>query len=137
MLTNVHVVTYSTEEHFELYDSISFRIYNSNEFYSASIIDFNINKGLCLLKIDTSCEDLLPLTMNNNTEIEQGEKIYAVGNALNHGIGITEGIISIPYINIEANDNNMLVIQCDIVIANGSSGGAKNQNFVDIKKYRK
>ena len=72
--------------------------------------------------------------MNNNTEIEQGEKIYAVGNALNHGIGITEGIISIPYINIEANDNNMLVIQCDIVIANGSSGGAKNQNFVDIKK---
>lgn len=43
---------------------------------------------------------------------------------MNHGIGITEGVVSLPQINIEYEDTIRNVIQCDLIINEGNSGGA-------------
>lgn len=139
LITNAHILIYENQEKAEPYEYVSFRPYNSNEYYPVSIINYDIDKDLCLLEFEGDYENLNPISVCSHPEIKAGEKVYAVGNALNHGIGITEGIISIPYINIEANDNNMLVTQCDIVIANGSSGGAlldENGNLIGITTFR-
>lgn len=124
LITNAHILIYKDQERTEPYEYVSFRSYNSNEYYPVSIINYDIDKDLCLLKFDGNFENLNPISVRSHPEIKAGEKIYAVGNALNHGIGITEGIVSIPYINIDINYNQMMVIQCDIVITSGSSGGA-------------
>lgn len=43
--------------------------------------------------------------------------MYAVGNASNYGIGIFEGIVSVPLVNIELDNLTRSVIQCDLTIA--------------------
>lgn len=40
------------------------------------------------------------------------------------GVGITEGIISLPEVNIVYEKVNRKVIQCDLTINDGNSGGA-------------
>ncbi|UKI50761.1 MAG: S1C family serine protease [Clostridium sp.] len=57
-------------------------------------------------------------------KISSGDKVYAIGNGMNHGIGINEGIISLPQVNIEYENNVRNVIQCDLIINEGNSGGA-------------
>ena len=53
-----------------------------------------------------------------------GDKVYAIGNTSNYGIGISEGIISVPLVNVKYDDISRLVIQADIDISSGNSGGA-------------
>lgn len=43
---------------------------------------------------------------------------------MNQGIGITQGIISLPLMEIVYNDLKRNVIQSDLVITEGNSGGA-------------
>lgn len=43
---------------------------------------------------------------------------------MNHSIGITQGLVSLPQVNINYEDNNRNVIQCDLIINEGKSGGA-------------
>lgn len=139
LITNAHVLIYEDQEKTEPYEYVSFRTYNSDKYYPVSIINYDIDKDLCLLKFEGNNENLNPITIRSYPEIKAGEKIYAVGNALNHGIGITEGIVSIPYINIDINDNQMMVIQCDIVITSGSSGGAlldENGQLIGLTTFR-
>lgn len=53
-----------------------------------------------------------------------GDKVYAIGNTSNYGIGISEGIISVPEVNVKYDNISRLVIQADINISFGNSGGA-------------
>ena len=124
LLTNAHVVGRTIEKDIELYEYISFRLYNSDEYFPVSVIDCDFEKDLCLLKLANKCKGLVPISIQNGNEVQSGDRVYAVGNAMNHGIGIVEGILSAPYININIKGNKMLVMQCDIVISSGSSGGA-------------
>ena len=50
--------------------------------------------------------------------------VYAIGNLSNYGLSITKGIVSIPHINITYNNITRNVIQCDLTISDGNSGGA-------------
>lgn len=78
---------------------------------------------MALLEIDR-----LPLRAKSiklaNKSLRHGQIAYAVGNSQNHGIGISKGIISVPLIRINYNDVVREVIQIDITITNGNSGGA-------------
>ena len=42
----------------------------------------------------------------------------------NYGISMTSGYISIPHINVSYNEKIRNVIQCDLTISDGNSGGA-------------
>ena len=62
--------------------------------------------------------------MCKDDNVEIGDKVYAIGNSLNNGIGITEGIISVDKVNIRYNWKIQTFIQADVLIASGNSGGA-------------
>lgn len=62
-----------------------------------------------------------------------------IGNTSNYGIGISCGIISVPEVNIICNDISRKIIQADIDIARGNSGGAlfdKKGKLIGITTFR-
>ena len=73
---------------------------------------------------DTAGLDLKPVKTGNSESLKAGEEVYAVGNASNYGIGIFKGIVSIPLINVVLDGVTRSVIQSDLTIAAGNSGGA-------------
>mgnify|MGYP002748688131 CR=1 FL=1 len=67
------------------------------------------------------------------------DEVFAIGNLSNYGIGITKGHVSVPKINIIVDGNKKEVIQCDITIVSGSSGGAlvnRNGKLIGITTFR-
>ncbi len=80
---------------------------------------------LTILKFDNEKNlNFTPINFSNSTNLKEGEYVYAIDNTLNHGISITKGIVSLPLINVSYEDYEMELIQCDLTIANGNSGGA-------------
>ncbi len=124
LVTNAHVVTYSDGGDVKLYESVSVRLYNSDEYLPTTIVDYDVSKDLCLLELAYRCDGMKPVRLSGDASARPGERVFAVGNAMNHGIGITEGIVSIPLINVSIGENEMAAMQCNITITSGSSGGA-------------
>ena len=72
-------------------------------------------------------------------KVKSGDEVFAIGNLSNYGIGITKGHVSVPKINIIVDGNKKEVIQCDITIVSGSSGGAlvnRNGKLIGITTFR-
>ena len=82
-----------------------------------------MNRDIAILKINNA-EDVKYKTIKyaDSSKISSGDNVYAIGNGMNRGIGINEGIISLPQVNIEYENNVRNVIQCDLIINEGSSG---------------
>ena len=53
----------------------------------------------------------------SGSDYDFGDIVYAIGNTSNYGIGISQGIISVPEVNVKYYDISRLVIQADINIA--------------------
>lgn len=140
IITNAHVVTYSklgTTNEFEKY---FIRFTYEDDYREVTLEKYNTELDIAVLKIsDLSDLTLNPIKIGNSDRIKYGDKVYAVGNASNYGIGIFEGIVSVPLVNIEVNDLTRSVIQCDLIIAAGNSGGAlvnKNGALIGITTFR-
>lgn len=125
IVSNAHVVTYKQSgvyKEFELYEiRFSFEI----DYREVTLIKYDLNRDIAILKINNN-EDVKYKTIKyaDSSKISSGDKVYAIGNGMNHGIGINEGIISLPQVNIEYENNVRNVIQCDLIINEGNSGGA-------------
>lgn len=125
IVSNAHVVTYKQSgvyKEFELYEiRFSFEI----DYREVTLIKYDLNRDIAILKINNT-EDVKYKTIKyaDSSKISSGDKVYAIGNGMNHGIGINEGIISLPQVNIENENNVRNVIQCDLIINEGNSGGA-------------
>ena len=123
IVSNAHVVTYKQSgvyNEFELYEiGFSFEI----DYKEVTLIKYDLNWDIAILKINNT-EDVKYKTIKyaDSSKISSGDKVYAIGNGMNHGIGINEGIISLPQVNIEYENNVRNVIQCDLIINEGSSG---------------
>ena len=79
------------------------------------------------------------INLGDSNKISSGDIVYAIGNGMNHGIGITKGIISVPEVKIEYEDNIRDVIQADVIINEGNSGGAllnENGALIGITTFR-
>lgn len=125
MVTNAHVVTYTRLGAVNTFKEYSFRFSYEDEYRAAELIKYDSDKDIAVLKIsDTTGLVLTPIKTADSEAVSAGDKVYAVGNAANYGIGIFEGIVSIPLLNIEADGVTRAVIQCDLTIAAGNSGGA-------------
>ncbi len=125
MVTNAHVVTYTKFGEVNLFEKYLFRFSYEEDYRQAQLIKYDNEKDIAVLKIvDITNINIIPIKTTNSDSIAAGDKVYAVGNAANYGIGIFEGIISIPLLNIEAEGITRAVIQCDLTIAAGNSGGA-------------
>lgn len=125
LVSNAHMVVYKkagTYQEFEMYE---IRFSYETEYRSVFLIKYDLQQDIAILKLnDVSNTQFKAIKTRNSSKLVSGDKVYAVGNGLNHGIGITEGAISLPQINIEYEDTIRNVIQCDLIINEGNSGGA-------------
>ena len=54
------------------------------------------------------------------SDLQSGKKVFAIGNALNHGLSSTEGIIGIPPVRILIEGKERVVMQSDMTIIKGN-----------------
>lgn len=139
LVTNSHVVTYKQMGESLLFDEYFIRLANEEEYHTVELIKYNLETDIAVLKISDSSVSLKPIEIGNSDELSFGDKVYAIGNGSNYGLAITHGIISIPKINIEYEGITREVIQSDITISAGNSGGAlldEKGNLIGITSFR-
>ncbi len=121
-ITNYHVISYSDGGSSYIHDQIEIRSAFEEEYRIVTLLDYDPALDLALLGIETN--DLFePLTLSRERP-KAGSACYAIGNAENLGISITEGIVSSTSIIINDGENDRDFIQLDITLTNGSSGSA-------------
>ena len=69
-------------------------------------------------------EEITVAEFGNSDEIEVGESVIAIGNAMGQGLSATDGIVSIKNQTISVDNNTLEVIQTSAAINSGNSGGA-------------
>ena len=140
LVTNSHVVTYSKLGETKAFDEISIRFANSDKYISVTLVKYDVLKDLAVLKIkDQGLKKLKAMKTGAIKKVKSGDEVFAIGNLSNYGIGITKGHVSVPKINIIVDGNKKEVIQCDITIVSGSSGGAlvnRNGKLIGITTFR-
>ena len=140
LVTNSHIVTYSKLGETKAFDEISIRFANSDNYISVTLVKYDVLKDLAVLKIkDKNEKKLKAMKTGDIKKVKSGDEVFAIGNLSNYGIGITKGHVSVSKINIVVDGNKKEVIQCDITIVSGSSGGAlvnMNGKLIGITTFR-
>ena len=139
LITNAHVITYKKLGISYTFDDISVRFSFENDYHKVLIVKFDIDKDIAVLQLeDTNC-NYKAVKFGDSSKLNYNQEIFAIGNLNNLGLSITKGIISNPSINVTYENNTRNVIQCDITIADGNSGGAlldKNGKLIGITAFR-
>lgn len=139
LVTNAHVVTYKQLGETNVFENISIRFAFENDYRSVSLEKYDSDLDIAVLKLDDTNCDFEPIEFADSNNCKAGNQVYAVGNLNNVGISLTQGTISNASINVEYNDNIRNVIQCDLTIAEGNSGGAlldANGRLLGITTFR-
>lgn len=145
VLTNAHVVLledYDSEPDFKYISrDIELNYADNKDQMPATIVDFNRDEDLCVLKLTDNIANLKPVTFFNITDASSdlyntdkavkllyGEPCVAIGNANGYGISVTEGVVSAPYRefdskNADGSTKKTYAIQTDTAINPGNSGG--------------
>ena len=80
---------------------------------------------------DTTMEQIKVAALGNSDQLQVGESVIAIGNALGYGQSVTSGIVSATGRELDGIDEKL--IQTDAAINPGNSGGALlNANVVGI-----
>lgn len=124
MVTNAHIVTYSKLGETLAFEKISVRFVDEEDFREVELIKYDTNLDIAVLKLNTIDRKITPIKMGDDSKLKSGEDVYAIGNLSNYGLSISKGIVSIPHINVTYNNITRNVIQCDLTISDGNSGGA-------------
>lgn len=139
LITNAHVVSYSTMGSTHTFDNISIRTARDEAYLPVEIVAYDLNMDIAVLRITTESIRLTPLRLGDSNTVSFGDSVYAIGNGSNNGLAITKGIISIPRTNIEHDGICRSVIQCDLSVAPGNSGGAlldKKGRLIGLTTFR-
>ena len=121
ILTNNHVVQQSSSL------SVTF---NESKTYDAAIKGTDSSKDLAIISVSKKDIDQEILhnikvsNIGNSDNIQVGEHVLAIGNALGIGQSVTYGIISAKDREIDEIGNSSKLIQTDAAINPSSSGGA-------------
>ena len=118
ILTNYHVV--------EGADTISIRVHNHPERYTARVIGTAPDYDLALIRADKLPAELIkPIPLGNSDGLEPGLKAVALGAPFDLDFSVTEGIISATArkIPVGVRGVSQSVIQTDAAINPGNSGG--------------
>ena len=138
LITNTHVVTYKKMGELHAFDSYEIRFATESEYRAVELVKYDEQLDLAILKLVEECK-FSAVQFGNSDELKAGERVYAVGNALNYGISITQGIVSVPLLQMEYEETLRKVIQCDLTINEGNSGGAlfnEKGELVGITTFR-
>lgn len=124
LVTNAHVVTFSEGGETKTFDKISIRFAFENDYRAVTRVKFDSDLDIAVLKLnDKNCK-FKAMKFADFSKIKAGNEVYAVGNLNNVGISITSGVVSNKSLNVEYKGKTRNVVQCDLVIAEGNSGGA-------------
>lgn len=125
LITNAHVVTYTKAGVKNEFEQYFIRFAFEEDYRSVTLLKYNADLDIAVLQfVELPTFKIKPISIGNMEKVKQGNKVYAVGNGQNQGLAISQGIIGIPFINIEYEDKARTVIQCDLTINEGNSGGA-------------
>ncbi len=113
ILTNYHVV--------ENADLVSVWLQNGQR-YDAVLIGFDVYTDLAVLKVDATNLPVIP--QREDLESFSGDVVLAIGNPLNLGQTVTQGIVSATGRNGLSSTNYLQFLQMDAAINEGNSGGA-------------
>jgi len=132
IVTNYHVVSGSNELSVVFsYDEDS----DDPSIVSAKIKGYDADKDLAVIAVsldditDEMRSQIKVATIGNSSELELGQEVVAIGNALGYGQSVTTGIISALNREVTVSDDNggsitNKLIQTDAAINPGNSGGA-------------
>ena len=138
-VTNAHVIKKEKSGVPYILKNIEIRFSTEDDYRSVSIIKYDYDKDLAYLELKDTDLSIKPIKIVNSDSISNGDTVYAIGNGMNHGLGITKGIVSLSLVNIEFNNVMHSVIQADLIINNGNSGGAllnSNGDLIGITSFR-
>lgn len=123
ILTNYHVIDGANR-------GIEVMLYNKRS-YKATVIGADKVHDLALLQIDAP--DLQPVTLANSSNVQVGQKVYAIGNPFGLSGTMTVGIIS-SIRSIRNQDGAPIedAIQTDAAINPGNSGGPLLNSSGDV-----
>lgn len=123
ILTNYHVIDGANR-------GVQVMLYNKRS-YQAHVVGFDKVHDLALLQINAP--DLQPVTLANSSEVQVGQKVYAIGNPFGLSGTMTVGIIS-SIRSIRNQDGAPIedAIQTDAAINPGNSGGPLLNSSGDV-----
>jgi serine protease DegS len=113
ILTNLHVIQNA---------DIVIVLLQSGQQFPAQLIGFDQVTDLAVLKVNAT--NLPTIPQKSNLQSLVGDIVLAIGNPLNLGQTVTQGIISATGRNGLSNTNYLNFLQMDAAINNGNSGGA-------------
>lgn len=113
ILTNLHVIQNADLIHVVLQSGLQF---------PAQLIGFDQVTDLAVLKVNAN--NLPTIPQNANQKSLAGDIVLAIGNPLNLGQTVTQGIISATGRSGLSNTSYLNFLQMDAAINNGNSGGA-------------
>ncbi|MCW4033772.1 MAG: trypsin-like peptidase domain-containing protein [Candidatus Bathyarchaeota archaeon] len=112
ILTNYHVVTTQTNIEIEFYDRTRTQ---------ATVIGSDAYADIAVLTVSSTPVDIVPLTLGNQCCI--GQQVVAIGNPLGLTSSLSVGYISQVNRLLDLDPIIIPVLQLDLTIAAGSSGG--------------
>lgn len=136
--TNAHLLLYENGGIVKEYNKHYIRFAFEEEYHEINLYKYNYEQDIAYLKIDENIANTKPILISES-KIQYGDTCYAVGNGMNHGIGISKGTISIPLTTIVTGTVTRDVIQCDLAINSGNSGGAllnSDGELIGITSFR-
>ena len=139
LVTNAHVVTYTRNGTVHAFEHYFIRFANQIDYHEAELVKYNTDLDIAVLRIKNTALFFSPIQIGNTKKIQSGDKVYAIGNSINYGLSISQGIVGIPLLNIQYSGITKSVIQCDLTITDGNSGGALLDNrghLIGITTFR-
>lgn len=113
IITNDHVIEGATSVNIELRDGRE---------YEATLVGTDSQADLAVLKIEV--DYLTPAEFGDSSELHVGDEVAAIGNPLGLNFSLSNGIVSALDRDVETNGYYMTMIQTNVAINEGNSGGA-------------
>ena len=117
VVTNYHVVQGAS--------SLTAKFFNGRE-YTASIVAFDLDADLAVIKLENVEHELVPIAIGNSSDLRPGEMAIALGNPFGEEFTMTTGIVSAVSRTLRSGFSLYsipAVVQTDAAINPGNSGG--------------
>ena len=139
LITNAHVVTYTKLGVTYTFENYYIRFIDSNDYLPVTLEKYNSDLDLAILKYAGQQHKFTHCKIGDSSNLKSGQTVFAMGNAMNYGLSISQGVVGLPLVNIQYSNLTRSVIQCDLTIADGNSGGAlfnQTGKLVGITTFR-
>lgn len=136
IITNYHVIY--NKDYGGNASSIQVNTYSDSTLVSATLVGGESDNDIAVIKATKtgSLTDVIEAVIADFSQVEVGQSVIAVGNALGYGISVTSGVVSVKseYITMDSitHSNRTITIEVmrtDTAINPGNSGGGLFNGF--------